>query len=131
LQDALREAGVAPESEAIAREMEGRDPSAVIGEHAVIGDDPLCVATIDLFVAAYGSEAGNLALRTLSWGGIYVTGGVAPKLLPKIREGAFMQAFRYKGRLSPLLADIPVHVVLDPEVGLVGAAYVARKLASS
>lgn len=129
--EALREIGVAPESEAIAREMQARDPSAVIGAHALHNDDPLCVATIDLFVSAYGSEAGNLALRTLARGGIYITGGIAPKLLPKLQGGAFMEAFRYKGRLSPLVAEIPVHVVLDPEVPLVGAAYVAQQLASA
>jgi len=128
--DALRAAGVAKESEVVAREMGERDPSAVIGEHAAAGDDPLCIATIDLFVRAYGSEAGNLALRTLARGGIYVTGGIAPKMLPKLRDGAFIEAFRYKGRLSPLVAEIPVHVVLDPEVPLIGALHVAQKLAS-
>jgi len=128
---ALRDTGAAEESDAVAREMQERDPSAVIGEHASKGDDPLCVATIDFFVRAYGSEAGNLALRTLARGGIYVTGGIAPKLLPQLQSGAFMETFRYKGRLSPLVAEMPVHVVLDPEVPLVGALHVAQKLSSA
>ena len=118
------------ESEAVAAEMREHDPSAVIGAHALAGDDPLSVQTIDVFVSAYGSEAGNLALRTLARGGIYITGGIAPKLLQKLSSGAFMAAFRSKGRLSELAAQIPVHVVLDPEVPLVGALQVAREIVS-
>lgn len=124
---ALKNIG-ARESEAIVKEMETRDPSAVIGQHALAGDDPLCVQTIDLFIAAYGAEAGNLALRTLARGGIYITGGIAPKLLPRMRDGVFIDTFRDKGRLSALAAEIPVHVVLDAEVPLLGALYVAQRM---
>lgn len=128
--EALRGEG-AVESATIAKEMSEHDPSAVIGQHALVGDDLLCVRTIDLFVSAYGSEAGNLALRTLARGGIYITGGIAPKLLPKLKTGAFIEAFRAKGRLSELAEQIPVHVVLDPEVPLVGALQVALATAAS
>ncbi|MBI2391411.1 MAG: glucokinase [Deltaproteobacteria bacterium] len=128
--EALRDGGVAPESEAVAAQLRAGDPGAVIGEHALRGGDPLCEATIDLFVSAYGAEAGNFALRTLARGGVFVTGGIAPKLLPKLREGAFVQAFRDKGRLSDVVDAIPVSVVLDPEVPLVGALHVARAIAA-
>jgi glucokinase len=125
--DALRAAG-ARESEAVAREMVDEDPSAVIGKHALANDDVLCAQTIDFFIAAYGAEAGNLALRTLARGGVYITGGIAPKLLPRMKSAVFIDAFRGKGRLSALAAEIPVQVVLDPELPLVGALHVAQQL---
>lgn len=125
--EALRSAG-AKESPSVAREMLDDDPSAVIGKHALAGDDVLCAQTIDLFISAYGAEAGNLALRTLARGGIYITGGIAPKLLPRMKSAVFIDAFRHKGRLSALAAEIPVQVVLDPEVPLVGALHVAKQL---
>ncbi len=126
--DCLREARVEPESAAVARELAAGDPGAVIGGHALAGDDPLCARTIDFFVSAYGAEAGNMALRTLARGGVYVTGGIAPKLLPKLQAGGFLRAFLDKGRMSELVAQIPLHVVLDPDVPLLGAFHVARAL---
>jgi len=101
----------------------------LIGAHALAGDDRLCMRTIEFFVSAYGSEAGNMALRTLSRGGVYITGGIAPKLLPKLRDGAFLAAFLDKGRMSDLIAEMPVHVVLDPDVPLLGAFHIAAKVA--
>lgn len=129
--ESLRAAGVEPESPAVAREIAAGDAGAVIGAHALAGDDPLSVRTIDLFVAAYGAEAGNMALRTLARGGVYVTGGIAPKLLPKLREGGFLRAFLDKGRMTELARQMPVHVVLDPDVPLLGALHVAYALARS
>ncbi len=85
--------------------------------------------TIDFFVSAYGAEAGNMALRTLARGGVYVTGGIAPKLLSKLKGGGFLRAFLDKGRMSELVAQMPVHVVLDPDVPLLGAFHVAQGLA--
>ena len=96
------------------------DRGAVIGARALAGDDPACVRAAELFVGLYGAEAGNLALKTLPTGGLFVAGGIAGKLLPLVRAG-FMPAFLDKGRMSPLLATIPVAVVLNPEVGLLGA----------
>jgi glucokinase len=126
----LRALGVEPESPTVAQELASGDAGPVIGEHAIAGDDPLCVRTIEFFVSAYGAEAGNFALRTLSRGGVYITGGIAPKLLPKLSDsGLFLRAFRDKGRMSDLVAQIPVHVVLDPELALLGAFCVATAVA--
>ena len=86
---------------------------------------PHCVATIDLFVAAYGAEAGNLALRAVASAGLYVGGGIAPKLLPALQSGAFLRAFTDKAPMAALLADVPVHVILNDQAGLVGAAVAA------
>jgi glucokinase len=101
------------------------DPGSVISRYAMARHDLACEQALDLFVEMYGAEAGNLALRTLPQGGLYVAGGIAGKILDKLREGRFMQAFLDKGRLRELLETIPVHVVLDPKVGLYGAAMTA------
>ncbi|GAC1543819.1 MAG: glucokinase [Polyangiales bacterium] len=126
----LRDTGVVKESAAVAAELAAGDPGAVIGAHALAGTDALCMKTIDVFVAAYGSEAGNLALKGLATGGVYLTGGIAPKLLAKLGDGAFLRSYRDKGRLSSVVERAPVHVVLDQEVPLRGAAYVAARMAS-
>ncbi len=126
----LRDTGVAPESGRVAARMAEDDPGAVITQHAREGD-PLCERVLDLFVAVYGAEAGNLALKTLALGGVVVGGGIAPRILDRLAAGAFLHAFRDKGRMSPLMATIPVHVALDTRAPLVGAAAVAcRALAS-
>ncbi|MGZ3420707.1 MAG: glucokinase [Polyangiales bacterium] len=131
----LRESGAAPESAAVRKELDaGRtqnDWGPVIGKHASAGDDVLSVRAVDLFVTSYGAEAGNLALKALATGGVYVTGGIAPKTLKKLQDGSFMRAFRDKGRLGSVVDKIPVHVVLDPEVALLGALYVARSLSQA
>lgn len=115
------EAGLAPELSAIRDEIAAGDPGAVIGGHALAGDDPACARAVELFIDLYGAEAGNLALKVLPTGGLYVAGGIAGKLLPLVRAGGFMRAFLDKGRMSPLLAAIPVAVVKNPDVGLLGA----------
>ncbi|MFM6402307.1 MAG: glucokinase, partial [Planktothrix sp.] len=74
---------------------------------------------------AYGTEAGNLALKLLPYNGLYIAGGIAPKILPLLESSEFMQAFSNKGRMKPILAKVPVHVVLNPQVGLIGAAICA------
>ncbi len=124
----LRDSGAYAESPAIAAERAARDPNAVIGEHAVAGDDPLCSATIELFAACYGAEAGNLALKGLATGGVFLTGGITPKILQSLRAGRFAERFRDKGRLSYVVEAIPVYAVLDQEVPLYGAARVAFTL---
>jgi glucokinase len=88
---------------------------------------PVCAATLDLWVEIYGGEAGNLALRTVARGGIYVAGGIALKLMPKMRDGRFTAAVRHKEKLGDYLKQIPIHVVLNDECPLIGAAYVAWK----
>lgn len=89
---------------------------------------PVAARALQLFVDMYGAAAGNLALYTLAFGGVYVAGGIAPKILPALTDGRFMEAFSFKGRLTPVLKDIPVHVVMNPETALLGAArYALRK----
>ena len=83
-----------------------------------------------MFVAAYGAEAGNLALHCLATAGVYLGGGIAPKILPALRTPAFLQAFRSKGAMTPLLDAMPVSVVLNEEAGLLGAAVAANRAAS-
>ncbi|GAC1376914.1 MAG: glucokinase [Ktedonobacteraceae bacterium] len=82
----------------------------------------ICKSTLKTFVAILGAEAGNVALKTLATGGIYLSGGIPPRILSFLREGEFMRAFKNKGRFSDMLADIPVYVVLNPNAGLIGAA---------
>ena len=106
------------------------DPAAVVGALGVAGEDPLCVRAVDMFAGLYGAEAGNLALKTLPTGGIYLAGGIALHLLTRLRAG-FMPGFLAKGRMSPVLAKIPVAVVLDPKVGLRGAAIAALALTAA
>lgn len=97
-------------------------PAAVVTETALDGSCERARLVLDRFLQIYGAEAGNLALKALALGGIYVGGGIAPRMLPAIRRGSFMQAFFEKGRLSPVLTRIPVSVVLDPKTALWGAA---------
>lgn len=111
-----------PESEAVRREMTGDDPAAVVTRLGLSGADPTCVEAIDRFLRIYGAEAGNWGLRILATGGVYVAGGIAPRLGPKLEQGAFMRAFNDKGRFAALTAALPVHVILNTRVGLLGAA---------
>ncbi|MDJ0675294.1 MAG: glucokinase [Calothrix sp. MO_167.B42] len=104
------------------------DPGAAIGTAAVQKSDRLAEKTMQLFVEAYGAEAGNLALKLLPYGGLYVAGGIAAKILPLLETGSFLLNFTQKGRMRGILEDIPVHVVLNPQVGLIGAAVCAARL---
>jgi glucokinase len=106
------------------------DPNAVIGSCAEDGSSSLCFETMKIFSAAYGAEAGNIALKVLATGGMYVGGGIAPKILKTLQNGAFVQAFLDKGRLSPLLGSIPVRVILDDTCALLGAAAYAEAQAT-
>jgi glucokinase len=106
------------------------DPNAVIGQCAEDGSSSICFETMKTFAAAYGAEAGNIALQVLATGGIYLGGGIAPKIIRTLQNGAFIQAFLDKGRLSPLLESIPVRVILDDTCALLGAAAFAEARAS-
>jgi glucokinase len=97
------------------------DRAAAVSEGALAGDE-LAGRALAVFCSIYGAEAGNLALKLLATGGVYVGGGIAPKILPSLREGAFMRAFTGKGRLAELLDRIPVRVILNDDAGLLGAA---------
>jgi len=105
--------------------LESGDPSAVVSDVALAGEDPSCVDALDLFASIYGAEAGNLALRAVAVGGVFVGGGIAPIIRRKLMDGGFIQAFRDKGRFAALLESIPVRLVLDPRAPLLGAALVA------
>ncbi|WP_035350069.1 glucokinase [Edaphobacter aggregans] len=110
--------------------MAGEDPNVVIGECAEDGSSSICFETMKIFASAYGAEAGNLALKVLATGGIYLGGGIAPKRLKTMQNGFFMQAFMDKGRMSPLLQSIPVRVILDDTCALLGAAAYAEARAA-
>ncbi len=103
------------------------DPAPEIARMGLSGECPICVQTLDLWVEIYGAEAGNLALRCVARGGIYVTGGIAVKILPKLRNEKFAAAVQHKEKLSEFLAQIPIRIVLNEECPLLGAAYVAWK----
>ena len=123
----LRDTGKAPENAEVARRMAAADPNAIITELGMAGTDPLCTRTVDLFVTLYGSEAGNLALKSLSVGGFYVGGGIAPRMARKFSEPSFFGAFHEKGRMQELLLAVPLYVILDPNTGLYGAAAFALR----
>jgi len=102
----------------------------VITELALAAKSEICEKTLDMFVSAYGAEAGNLALKVLSLGGLYVGGGIAPRILEKLKDGTFMKAFTDKGRLSQLLVNTPVRVILESKTALMGAAAYAEARAA-
>jgi len=112
-------------SQTVLRRFESEDPAAVVSELGLNGKDPLCVEALDVFASVYGAQAGNLALLVEARGGVYIAGGIAPRLLAKLRDGRFVRSFEAKGRISNLLAGVPVHVVTREDVGLLGAAVFA------
>ena len=89
--------------------------------------DHIATQTMQMFVEAYAAEVGNLALKLIPNGGLYIAGGIAPKILPLLQDGTFLQILKNKGRVSLVLEDIPIHIVLNPEVGLIGAMIYAAK----
>jgi glucokinase len=119
-----------PEPAWLKDRMRTEDPNAVIGELGESGASELCVEALNIFVSAYGAEAGNLALKILAVGGMYVGGGIAPKLLKKMQDGTFMKAFTDKGRLSDLLVQTPVRLILEDRAALMGAAAYAEARAA-
>lgn len=110
---------------AAAVDLESHDAPAAISAAAMERTCPGCVETLDVFVDAYGAEAGNLALRSVSTGGLYIGGGIAPKILPALTTGAFMRAFRAKPPLDAMLSAMPVRVILNEDAALLGAAVFA------
>lgn len=101
------------------------DAGAVISQNGLAGKSAICEQTLDIFVSLYGAEAGNMALRLLATGGAYIGGGIAPKILPKLKEKAFLDAFSAKGRMRELLELMPVRVILNDKAALLGAAHFA------
>lgn len=109
----------------VAERLKTGDPAAVIAEIGLAKGAEICVQALDLLASLYGAEAGNLALKALSLSGLYVGGGVAPKLLPLLKAGGFMRAFVNKGRYKRLLSGIPVRVIMNEKTALLGAASAA------
>ena len=126
----LREVRGLEEPAWLAERMAEEDPNAVITELALAAKSEICEKAMDMFVSAYGAEAGNLALKVLSVGGLYVGGGIAPRILEKLKDGAFMKAFTDKGRLSQLLVNMPVRIILESRAALLGAAAYAEAKAA-
>ena len=122
------EAGLAASSAETLTRIGEEDPGAVIGELGSRAEDPACAQAVAMFAALYGAEAGNLALKTLPTGGLFVAGGIAPKMLDVLRGGAFLEAFLSKGRMRSVLEQIPVSIVNDARVGMYGAAALAARL---
>ena len=118
----LRDTGRGEESPSLAERLAREDPAAVISETAIEGRSPLAEQALELFVALYGAEAGNLGLKFMATGGVYVGGGIAPKILKALKGAAFVQAFLAKGRMKPLLETMPVRVILNDRTPLLGAA---------
>lgn len=113
------------ESPLVRDEMVRADPAAVIVRHGLAGTDRACEHAVELFTSLLGAHAGNLALTVLATGGVYVAGGIAPRMVDKLRTGPFLGSFRDKGRLSGFVERVPVHVITNGDVGLLGAAAVA------
>jgi glucokinase len=109
-------------------EIAAGDPSAVVSEAALVGRDPVCLHALTMFCDIYGSEAANLALKVLALGGVFLGGGIAPKILPMLMGGAFVKGFLAKGRLNEILKRIEVRVSLNPAAGLLGAAHYAAAM---
>jgi len=98
------------------------DPTPIIAKAALDSECELCTLTMDTFVSIMGAEAGNIALKVMATGGVYLGGGIPPKILPLIKENTFLTAFFEKGRLAHVVERIPVHVILNPDIALFGAA---------
>jgi glucokinase len=126
----LKVDGAAPEGRDVLAALErGGDAAAVVSQFGLARRDRLCRAALDLFVSIYGSEAGNAALQYRATGGVFLGGGIAAKILPALRRPEFLRAFRSKPPMQELLSRVPVRVVLDPKLGLFGAAAGAYRTA--
>lgn len=116
-----------PEDSPVTVEVERDGPPAVT-RHAMDATDPVCVEALNLFVSVYGSQAGNAALMIMATGGVFLGGGIAAHTVARLRDGEFIRAFRAKGRLASVLERIPVHVIVNTDAALIGAAAVAWRL---
>jgi glucokinase len=124
--DFLRDTKRAEEPSWLAEEIKNsKDVGAVISQNGLTGKSAICSQTLDIFVSLYGAEAGNMALHLLATGGVYIGGGIAPKILPKLKEKPFLESFFAKGRMRELLELITVRVILNDKAALLGAAHFA------
>jgi glucokinase len=127
----LREKNCEGEPAGFAAQPEQADAAAAISRSALDGSNRLAESALDLWISVYGAEAGNLALKTMATGGVFLAGGISPKILPRLTGPSFMRAFTNKGRLRPLLEGIPVQVVMNDKAGLLGAACCAASRATN
>lgn len=120
----LKDSGYAPEPAWLAEQLAKADDINPVIVNAALSQNPcpLCLATLNTFVAILGAEAGNLAIKALARGGVYLGGGIPPRILPALKGQAFMKAFLNKGRFAALMSSIPVHVILNPKAALMGVA---------
>lgn len=123
IHDFLRDSGRATPSAALIAAMQRSDPAAAL----TLSDEPIAQRTVDMFISLYGAAVGNCALLTLPRGGIYLAGGIAAKIAARIQAGDFLQAFLAKGRYTELLRSLPLHIVMHPNIGLLGAENAARQ----
>lgn len=123
----LRDTGVAQPSLALVDAMQHEDASAAISRFALESDEPIANLALDLFIKIYGAFVGNIALAALPRGGIFIAGGIAAKVVGRIQQGEFLRNFLDKGRFSGLLASLPLQIVLEPQVGLLGAEQFAAQ----
>jgi len=127
IHDFVRERGGVEGSAELGAMMQAADPAAVIAHYAIERADPLARAVLDLFIACYGAAAGDHALNAMARGGVFVAGGIAPGILRRLQAGGFVAAFNDKGIYSEQLRRIPVHVVVNERLGVIGAAAAARR----
>src|SRR6202166_5211113 len=121
--DFLRDAKKADEPDSLRQQIsQAKDPPALISQLALEGKAAICEQTLAMFVSVYGSETGNCALNFMATGGVFIGGSIAAKIVPKMRDPIFMKSFLDKGRMQPLLADMPVKIILNDDAGLIGAA---------
>lgn len=118
----LRDTGRGTEPEWLTEQMHESDPAAAISQAGMEGSCPMAAQALQIFVSVYGAETGNLALKIMGTGGVYVTGGIAPKILPLLSGPMFLEAFLDKGRMRPLLEAMPIYVIKSDQLALLGAA---------
>jgi glucokinase len=121
----LKDSGRIDEPEGFIQKLKENDPAMAVADAALSNRDPGCVEALNLFVSIFGAVAGNLALCGLTTGGVFLGGGISPKILPKLKENIFMKAFVNKGRFKGFLEKIPVNVILNDKAALIGAAHFA------
>lgn len=122
----LLDTGRCEEDPATGAPLEERDPPAAVAARGLDGRDSACRRALDIFAEAYGAQAGNFALAVQATGGVYLGGGIAPKILPVLRGAGFRGAFLDRGAMRSITEAMPVHVITEPDAGLIGAARVAR-----
>ena len=124
----LKDAGVAPEPAELAKRMREENPAAVISSAGQSGEFEICAITLDIFASVLGAKAGDVALTLVTTGGVYLGGGIPPKIIQKLVDGTIVKAFYNKGRLSDFMKTIPLHVIRDDHAALLGSAYLASRL---